>query len=120
MPLGTAAQWFHLMGLAAFGLFVSGRVTAPTDLPKGTTSVCQGRAVAQLCDDVAARVGWTVAFRDQRGVLPRGSTKVHRAKLQGQRHSTRGFDRQVAEIRIRAAILNGFTALGIPRAKDVG
>jgi len=29
--------------------------------------------------------------------------------------STREFDQQVAEIQIRAAILNGFTAVGIPR-----
>jgi hypothetical protein len=32
----------------------------------------------------------------------------------GQRLSAPDFDRQVADIQIRAAILNGFTALGIP------
>jgi hypothetical protein len=37
------------------------------------------------------------------------------SKLLGQRLSARDFDRQVAEIQIRAAILNGFTALGIPK-----
>ena len=36
-------------------------------------------------------------------------------KLLGQRLSARDFDRQVAEIQVRAAILNGFTALGIPK-----
>ena len=37
---------------------------------------------------------------------------MHCVKLLGQRLSARDFDRQVAEIQIRAAILNGFTALG--------
>jgi len=41
-------------------------------------------------------------------------------KLLGQRLSARDFDRQVAEIPIRAAILNGFTALGIPRTETLG
>lgn len=41
-------------------------------------------------------------------------------KLLGQRLSARDFDRQVAEIQIRAAILNGFTALGIPKTEAVG
>jgi hypothetical protein len=41
-------------------------------------------------------------------------------KLLGQRLSARDFDRQVAEIQIRAAILNHFTALGIPRTAPVG
>lgn len=44
----------------------------------------------------------------------RVETKMHCVKLLGQRLSARDFDRQVAEIQIRAAILNGFTALGIP------
>ena len=39
---------------------------------------------------------------------------MHCLKLLGQRLSARNFDRQVAEIQVRAAILNGFTALGIP------
>ena len=30
------------------------------------------------------------------------------------------FDRQVSKIQIRAAILNGFTTLGIPRTVTVG
>ena len=47
-------------------------------------------------------------------------TKMHCVKLLGQRLAARDFDRQVAEIQIRAAILNGFTALGIPRTVAVG
>ena len=50
----------------------------------------------------------------------RVETKMHCVKLLGQRLCARDFDRQVAEIQIRAAILNGFTALGIPRTVAVG
>jgi len=45
---------------------------------------------------------------------------MHCVKLLGQRLSAGGFDRQVAEIQIRAAILNRFTALGIPQTVAVG
>jgi hypothetical protein len=38
---------------------------------------------------------------------------MHCVKLLGQRLSARDFDCQVAEIQIRAVILNGFTALGV-------
>ena len=50
----------------------------------------------------------------------RVKTNMHCVKLLGQRLSARDFDRQVAEIQIRAAILNGFTALAIPRTVAVG
>jgi hypothetical protein len=50
----------------------------------------------------------------------RVETKMHCVKLLGQRLSARDFDRQVVEIQIRAAILNGLTALGIPRTVAVG
>ena len=50
----------------------------------------------------------------------RVETKMHCVKLLGQRLSARDFDRQVAEIQIRAAILKGFTALGIPRTVAIG
>jgi hypothetical protein len=32
----------------------------------------------------------------------------------------RDFDRQVAEVQIRIAVINGYTALGIPVTKTVG
>lgn len=38
---------------------------------------------------------------------------MRRVKLLGQRLFARDFERQVAEIQIRAAILNGFTSLGM-------
>ena len=45
---------------------------------------------------------------------------MHRVKLLGQRLMARDFDRQVAEVKMRIAILNGYTALGIPVTKAVG
>jgi transposase len=47
-------------------------------------------------------------------------TKMHCVKLLGQRLMARDFDRQVAELEVRVAILNGYTALGIPVTKAVG
>jgi len=41
-------------------------------------------------------------------------------KLLGQRLMARDFDRQVAEIQVRIAIRNSYTALGIPVTKTVG
>ncbi|RAP39582.1 IS5 family transposase, partial [Rhodovulum viride] len=41
-------------------------------------------------------------------------------KLLGQRLMSRDFDRQVAEVQIRAAVLNRFTALGIPLTVAMG
>ena len=45
---------------------------------------------------------------------------MHCLKLLGQRLTARDFDRQVAELQIRVAVLNGFTALGIPVTEVVG
>ena len=44
---------------------------------------------------------------------------MHCLKLPGQRLVARDFDRQVAEFKVGAAVLNGFTALGIPVTKAV-
>ncbi|BAK84295.1 transposase [Komagataeibacter medellinensis NBRC 3288] len=44
----------------------------------------------------------------------RVETKMHCIKLLGQRLTARDFDRQVTEFFVRIAILNQFTALGIP------
>lgn len=44
----------------------------------------------------------------------RAETKMHCGKLLGQRLSARDFDRQVAELQVRVAVPNGFTALGTP------
>lgn len=50
----------------------------------------------------------------------RVETKMHCVKLLGQRLMARDFDRQVAEFQIRIAVLNGYTALGIPVTEAVG
>ena len=50
----------------------------------------------------------------------RVETKMHCVKLLGQRLMARDFDRQVAEFQVRVAVLNGFTALGIPVTKAAG
>ena len=41
-------------------------------------------------------------------------------KLLGQSLMARDFERQVAEIQIRIAVLNRYTALGIPVTESVG
>ncbi len=50
----------------------------------------------------------------------RVETKMHCVKLLGQRLMARDFDRQVAELQVRIAVLNGYTALGIPVTELVG
>jgi hypothetical protein len=50
----------------------------------------------------------------------RVETKMHCMKLLGQRLMAREADRQVAELQIRVAVMNGFTALGIPVTEAVG
>lgn len=50
----------------------------------------------------------------------RVETKMHCIKLLGQGLMARDFDRQVAELHARVAVLNGFTALGIPETRSVG
>jgi len=49
----------------------------------------------------------------------RVETKMHCVELLGQRLMARDFDRQVAEIQVRIAVLNGYTALGIPVTEAV-
>ncbi len=50
----------------------------------------------------------------------RVETKMHCMKLLGQRLSARAPERQVAELQVRVAVMNGFTALGIPITEAVG
>jgi hypothetical protein len=49
----------------------------------------------------------------------RAETKMNCMKLLGQKLMSRDFDRQTAEIQVRIAILNRFTALGIPVTEPV-
>jgi hypothetical protein len=50
----------------------------------------------------------------------RVETKMHCVKLLGQRLMARDFDRQVAELQVRIAVLNGYTAPGIPVTEAMG
>ena len=50
----------------------------------------------------------------------RVETKMHCMKLLGQSLMMRGFDRLVAKIQVRIAVLNRYTALGIPITKPLG
>ena len=50
----------------------------------------------------------------------RVETKMHCVKLLGQSLMARDFERQVAEVQVRVAILNGYSALGTPVTKAVG
>ncbi len=45
---------------------------------------------------------------------------MHCVKLLGQSLMARGFDRHVAEIQIRVAVLNRYTVLGIPVTEPAG
>ena len=44
---------------------------------------------------------------------------MHCMKLLGQSLMARNFDRQLAELHVRIAVLNGCTALGIPVTEAV-
>ncbi|EPX78646.1 hypothetical protein Salmuc_04227 [Salipiger mucosus DSM 16094] len=57
------------------------------------------------------------ALRETAGAKP----SSHRfSEWAAGRGMARDFDRQVAELQIRAAVLNGDTALGIPVTEPVG
>jgi len=49
----------------------------------------------------------------------RAEAKMNCVKLLGQGLMARDFDRQVAELQVRIAVLNRYTALGIPITKPV-
>ena len=50
----------------------------------------------------------------------RAETRMNCMKLLGQKLMARDFDRQTAELQIRIAILNRYTALGIPVTRPIG
>ncbi len=50
----------------------------------------------------------------------RVETKIHCVRLLGQRLMARDLERQIAEIRVRIAVLNGYSALGIPVTEAAG
>ncbi|MCA3485335.1 MAG: IS5/IS1182 family transposase, partial [Rhodobacter sp.] len=50
----------------------------------------------------------------------RVENKLHCGTLPGQRLMARDIDRQVSELQVRVAVLNGFTAPGIPVTEAEG
>ena len=85
---------------------------------KPTTAGAQARNEALRTSKYLGRALWRRWSEYHR--RSRAETKMHCVKLLGQRLSAREFDRQVAEFQIRIAVLNGFTALGIPVTEAVG
>lgn len=77
-----------------------------------TTAGAIARNDAVRCSKYLGRALWRKLSGYHR--RSRVETKMHCLKLLGQNLMARDFDRQVAEVQIRAAILNGYTALGIP------
>jgi hypothetical protein len=51
---------------------------------------------------------------------PRRDTDALHEAAGSAPHAVRDFNRQVAELQVRIAILNGYTALGVPVTKAVG
>ena len=84
---------------------------------KPDTPGARARNDAVRASKYLGRALWRNLTGDHR--RSRVDKKMHCVKRLGQRLSARDFDRQVAQIQIRAAILNGFTALGIPRTVAV-
>jgi len=84
------------------------------DTPPGAIA----RSEAQRASRRFGRTFW----RRWSGYHPRSrfETKMHCVKRLGQRLAARDFDRQVAEFQVRVAVLNGFTAFGIPVTDVVG
>ena len=71
------------------------------------------RATQRLGRDI-----WKRAGAGTTGVACRDQDAVH--QLMGERIMARNFERQVAELQVRAAILNRFTQLGTPETVRVG
>ena len=62
----------------------------------------------------------TAGAASRRDETRRDETKMHCLKLLGQRLMARDFDRQVAELQVRVAVLNDYAALGISVTEVVG
>lgn len=85
---------------------------------KPTSAGAIARNEAVRCSKYLGRALWRRLSGYHR--RSRVETKMHCMKLLGQNLMARDFDRQVAEVQIRAVILNGYTALGLPRTITVG
>ena len=79
-------------------------------------------AVARIEDLGASKYLGRAIWRRWSGYHRRSrfETKMHCVKQLGQCLMERDFDRQVAELQVRIAVLNGDTALGIPVTEAAG
>ncbi len=112
-------------GAAAFGHALEPVALVPSLPPrrnarpwKPTTAGARARNEAFRPSKYLGRARWRRWSEHHR--RSRTATKMHCVKLLGQRLSAREFDRQVAELQIRIAVLNGFAALGIPITEAMG
>ena len=85
---------------------------------KPTTAGAIARNEAVRACKYLGRALWRKLTRYHR--RSRAETKMHCVKLLGQGLMARNFDRQVADLQIRIAVLNRYTALGIPVTEPVG
>ena len=89
-----------------------------TQLWKPTTAEVMARNEAVRACKYLGRALWRKLTHYHR--RSRAETKMHCVKLLGQGIVAREFDRQVAELQIRIAVLNCDTALGMPITEPVG
>ena len=124
-PIGVLCIRRALADGGAAGLLSGlGAATADAVGPAAYADLGADAAVAIARNDIlrtSKRVGRTI-WRRWSGYHRRSrtETKMHCVKLLGQRLSARDFDPQVAEFQVRVAVLNGFTARGIPVTEVVG
>ena len=108
---------------------VTGAPFAKTRMSQSKFSAFQGKLWKGITAGPVARnealraakyLGWAI-WRNWSGYHRRSrtKTKMRCMKLLGQRLMARDFDRQVAEVQIRIAVMNGYTALGIPLTEVV-
>ena len=90
-------------------------VIPPRKNAKPWKTVTAGAAARNEALRASRNLGWALWRRwSEYHRRSRVETKMHCVKLLGQRLIARDFDRQVAELQVRLAVLNGYTALGIP------
>ena len=90
-------------------------LSQPTRTPSPGRQTCCGADARNNILRATKRVGRAI-WKKWSGYHWRSlvETKMRRFKLLGERVMARDFDRQVAELQVRAAVLNRFTRLGTP------
>jgi len=96
-------------------------VIPPRKNAKPLKTVTTGEVARNEAPRAAKYLGRAI-WRNRSGYHRRGraETKMHCMKLLGQRLMARDFDRQVADVQFPIAVMNAYTALGIPVIEVVG